>query len=112
MIFFGIILGLGIMGAMVYLALDKKSSFHIRLAALGALAVMILTVIICLIIILSDTSVPIDESMLIVGEPVKTKDDNENNLFTLFFSIFFLLAMFIMVAVIALREHKKTKPKF
>jgi len=110
MVFFGIVIGIIIMGAMIYLALDKKSNFPTRLASLGAIAIMIITVIICLIIILSDNRVPIDESALIVGAPVELREDN-NNLFALLFSIIFFLALFAIVAVLALREHKKTKPK-
>jgi len=66
MIFLGVMLGIAIMAATVYFALDKKSGFHMRLVCLGALAIMILTVIICLVIILTDNRVPIDESVLIV----------------------------------------------
>ena len=99
------------MGAMAYLALDKKSNFKTRVAALGALALMILTVIICLIIILTDNRVAVDESVLIVGEPVQVKDESGSNLLTLLFSIIFLLALFVTIAVLALREHKKAKKR-
>ena len=109
MIFLGVILGIAIMGAVSYLALDKKSNFHTRIAALGALAVMILTVIICLIIILTDNRVPIDPSTLIVGAPVEVKDDGDNNIVALIFTILFFLTMFVTIFVLAMREHRKTK---
>ena len=96
------------MGGMVYLALDKKSSFRLRLAALGALGIMILTIIICLIIVLTDNKVIVDESILIVGAPVEVKDDSDNNLFSLVFSIIFLLALFGVIVFLVFREHKKT----
>ena len=108
MIFLGVLVGIAIMGATVYLALDKKSSFPIKLAALGALAVMILTIIICLVIVLTDNRVPVDPSTLIVGAPVEVKDADDN-LFALFFSIFFLLALFVAIVVLVFREHRKNK---
>ena len=97
------------MGGTAYLALDKKSNFRTRLAALGALALMIITVIICLVIVLTDNKVVIDESIIIVGAPVEIKDESNNSLFSLLFSIIFLLGLFAVVFVLAMREHKKTK---
>ena len=105
---FGIILGIILLGVMAYFALDKKSSFKTRLAALGAIALMILTVIICVIIILSDNQVPIDESNWIVGESTNI-DESNNNLVAIIFSIIFLLALFIIIAYLAIREHKRNK---
>jgi len=109
MIFLGVIFGIAIMGAMAYLALDKKSNFQTRIAALAALGVMVLTVIICLVIVLTDKTVIIDESIMIVGAPLEVVHEEESNLFALFFSIFFLLALFIVIAYIAMKEHRKVK---
>jgi len=109
MIFFGILIGIILLGVMAYFAIDKKSSFTTRLAALGAIALMILTVIICLIIILTDNRVPIDESVLIVGAPPAVQEEG-NNLVALVFSIIFLIALFVLMAFLAMREHKKNKP--
>ena len=109
MIFFGILVGILIMGGIIFLALDKRSNFRTRLAALGALAVMILTIIICLVIVLTDDKVPVDDSVLIVGAPPEVKDAGDNNVFSLIFSIFFLLALFAVILFLAMREHKKTK---
>jgi len=110
MIFFGIVIGLAIMGAMVYLALDKKSNFHTRLAALIALGIMILTVIICLLIAFSTPTVQIDPSTLIVGAPVEAPED-DNNVMILLFSILILIAFLIMIVILAMRENRKNKPK-
>jgi len=107
MIFIGIVIGIIIMAAMIYLALDKKSNFHTRIASLAALAVMILTIIICLIIIFSDDKVHIDPSTLIVGAPVEVKEDN--NLAGLMISIIFLLALFGIILFLAMREQRKKK---
>ncbi|MCL2184801.1 MAG: hypothetical protein FWB86_02960 [Treponema sp.] len=109
--FFGVLIGIICVGAMIYLALDKKSDFKTRLAALGAFAAMIIALIICLVIILTDNRVPVDPSILIVGAPEEVKDKNDNNLFALFFSIFFFIALFVIIVVLAMREHKRSDVK-
>ena len=47
--FFAILLGIIILAGIIYLAVSRKSSFWIRIAALGALALMVITVAICLL---------------------------------------------------------------
>ena len=98
------------MGAMIYLALDKKSNFPTRLASLGALAVMIITVIICLFIILTDNTVPFDPSTLIVGAAVEEPEEN-HDMMAFILTIFFFLVLFLTIAFLALREHKKSITK-
>lgn len=110
MIFIGVIIGVVLMGGMVYLALDKKSNFPTRLASLGALAVMIITVIISLFIILTDDTVPVDPSTLIVGAPVEPPEE-DNSLLALVFTILFFLILFSVIAFLALREHKMSLKK-
>jgi heme A synthase len=110
MVFFGVIIGIIIMAAMIYLALDKKSNFSTRLASLGAIAIMILTVIICLVMVLSDNRVPFDPSTLIVGAPEEIREDSAN-IVPLLFSIMLLLALFVVIAFLAFKEHKKTQSK-
>jgi len=110
MIFFGVMIGIAILGAMGYLAIDKKSTFHMRLASLGALALMIITLIICIVLVLTDNRVPVDESVLIVGAPVEVKEKDEgNNLLAIIFSILFLIALFVVIVFLAMREHKRGK---
>jgi hypothetical protein len=107
MIYFGIFFALCIMAAVAYMALNKQSGFPIRIASLGALALMIITVIICLFIVLNDDTVPVDESVLIVGAPVEApKDKGNNGLIVLLFAIF-LVAFFAVIAFISLKGHKK-----
>jgi len=106
MIYLGILLGVGIMAAMVYFAFDKKSSITMKIACLIALGVMVLTVIICLFLIFTDTRVPVDPSRLIVGAPVEVKETG-NNTMVLLLLIIFLIAIFALVAFFAMREHKK-----
>jgi len=110
MIFVGILIGIVILAAMVYLAVDKKSTLTIRFASLGAIALMFITLVICIIVVLSDNTVHTDPSVLIVGAPPEVKED-KNNSFAIIFSIIFVIILFVIIAVIAMREHKKTLPK-
>jgi len=110
MILVGIIIGVIILGAMVYLAVDKKSTFVIRLASLGAIALMFIALIICIIIIVSDNTVPVDPSTLIVGAPPPMKE-KKNNLLPIILSIIIMVSLFVFIAVLALKEHKKNLPK-
>ena len=110
MILVGIIIGIIILSAMVYLAVDKKSSFVIRLASLGAIALMFIALIICMIIIFSDNSVPVDPSALIVGAPPPVKE-KKGSLFPVILSIIVMAGIFGFIAVLAMKEHKKSLPK-
>jgi len=99
------------MGGMVFLALDKKSTFPIRLASLGAIALMIATVIICFFIVLTDNRVPVDPSILIVGEPPVVQADKSDNSVALILTVVFFLGIFIVIVVLTLKEHKRSDPK-
>jgi len=107
MIYLGVLLGIGIMAAMVYMALDKKSSFQTRIAALIAIALMMITVIVCLVIVLTDNRVPVDPSTLIVGAPVEVKKGGSGNTMVLLLLILFLIAVFVTIAILSMRENRK-----
>jgi len=109
MVFFGVLLGIVIISATAYMALNKKSNFLTRLVCLGAIALMILTVIICLFIVFTDSPAPLDPSTLIVGET--TEPVKKVNVLPLIFSVFFLLILFSVLLVLVMREHKKTIEK-
>jgi cytochrome bd-type quinol oxidase subunit 2 len=109
MIFFGIIIGVVIFAGMVYMAVNKKSNLITRLASLGAIALMLITVIICVIVVLSDKTVPIDPSTLIVGAPTEVKDEGGNS-FAIIFTVVLIIALFVAIAVITMAEHKKNQP--
>jgi len=111
MLYFGFILAIGLLGGMIYMTLDKKSDSVTRLGSLIALSVMILTVIICLILALTDRSVPFDESVLIVGAPVETKKDDGNNIWMLLLFIFLIVVLYTVVLFLSLKERKKNMPK-
>jgi len=107
MVYLGVILGVGIMTAMIYMALDKKSSFQTRIAALIAIALMMITVVICVVIVLTDNRVPVDPSKLIVGEPPEVAEGGSGNLMVILLLIIFLIGIFILIAIMAMRENKR-----
>ena len=92
------------------MALDKKSNFHTRIASLAALAVMILTLIICFFVLSSDTPAPMDPSTLIVGAPPAEKEEN-TNILPLLLSVVFFLLLFLVIVYLAMKEHKKFSKK-
>jgi len=111
MVYLGVLLGIGIMSAMVYMALDKKSSFQTRIAALIAIALMMITVIICLVIVFTDNRVPVDPSTLIVGAPVEVTKVGSGNTMVLLLLIIFLIAIFVLIAILAMRENRRQTKK-
>ena len=106
MIYGGILFALILMAVMVNLAVSKKSNSQTRIAAVIALAVMVLSVIICLFIAFTDTTVALDPSRLIVGEPPETKKEGGNS-YVLILLVVFLIAIFVIVAILATKENRK-----
>ena len=108
MLVISIIVGLGILGAMAYLALSPKTPYGLRIAALIALGVMILSVIICLIIMISGRS---GTANIVPDVPLMPADKNSgaNNLFLILGFIIFLLALFIVIFIFSLRESRNRK---
>jgi predicted neutral ceramidase superfamily lipid hydrolase len=112
MIFFGVCLGVAIMIAMVVMAISKKSTFQVRIASLIALALMILTVIICVTVYFNAGKVvPVDESVVYVGPPLPPpKADGSGSVVVLILAIFLLVFLGVVV-ILALREHRRHLPK-
>jgi len=110
MILVGIIIGIAILVAMIYLAVDKKSTLTVRFASLGAIAVMFITLVICTIIILTDNTVPVDPSTFVVGAPPPVKEDKGSPI-AIILVIVLMIALFVVIAVAAMKEHKKNLPK-
>jgi len=111
MVFIGVLVGIVLIGGMIFMALNKKSTFPIRLASLGALALMIITVIISFFVVLTDNRVPVDPSVLIVGEPPVTEKDGSGNMVPLIITVVFFLGLFIIIVILTMREHKRSDPK-
>jgi len=113
MIFLGIFLGLIIFAAMVFMAINKKSNFPTRIASLIALAVMIITIIVCLSLVLLGGKTAVDESIVLVGayeQETAPKTDN-GNLMILLLQIIILIGLFILLIVLSMREHRKNNLK-
>ena len=107
MIIAAFILGLVIFGAMMYMALSKKSTFKIRIAALIALGLMILTTIASLILIFTVPVAPTDGLIPLDTElPVKQPRTVGNSLM-IFGFILFLVILFVLVLILFLRDQKR-----
>jgi amino acid transporter len=111
MVYLGILISIGIMGAIISMAFNKKSNFATRVASLIALALMLLAVIICLVVAFTDNTVVVDESVLIVGAPVEEKKPGNDNMMVLFLLVIALVVFFVVVAILAMKEHRKVNQK-
>jgi len=107
-IYLGILFCIAIMGGIISVAFNKKSGFSTRVASLIALALMVLAIIICLVIAFTDNTVVVDESVLIVGAPVEAKKTGNDNTMVLLLLIIFLVAFFVTIAILAMKENRKT----
>ena len=103
-----IFLGLITLSAVIYLAVSKRSSFTIRIAALVALGVMILSVIVSLCVIFLGLGAPKPEGPLLPfleqsPEPPAAK----GNIMALAGFILFLIALFVVVFALSIREQRR-----
>jgi ABC-type Fe3+ transport system permease subunit len=94
-----------ILSVMIYMAISRKSTFKIRLAALGALALMIITVIICLIRIFSEAA---SGAKAQVYPDMPATEVTPPNSMVLVSFIFFLLVIFFVVLLLSLREQRRS----
>jgi cytochrome bd-type quinol oxidase subunit 2 len=104
---FLVIIGLATLVGIVYLAISPQSDFKVRLAALGALALMITTVIICMFLFVKSTAVPKQRllpDMLPSDLPPVSK---EHNIPMMIMLVIFLIALFVLIAIVSMREHKR-----
>jgi len=104
-------LALATFGGVIYLAIASKSNFKVRLASLGALAVMVLAVIICLFVIFAGgSSSKVQEYDYALPEPPAQTGSGSSAIALIFF-IIFILAVFLLIAIVSLREHRKKAEK-
>jgi len=101
------LLGIAVLAGIIYLAVSKKSSFKVRIAALIALALMVLTIIVCIFIIFGVTVVEQGVTVLSDMPPSETPPQAGQNHNVLLILIVFLLAMFLLVLVLSLREQRR-----
>jgi len=93
-----------ILSAMIYLAVSKKSTFQIRLAALGALALMVITVIICMVRIFNNLAAG-NTTQAYPDMPV-TETAPPNGMVLVSFIVFFLI-FFAVILLLSLREQRR-----
>ena len=104
----GILIGIAILAGMIYTALSKKSSFKIKVATLIALALMIITVIICIILVFSNAGAVADESIVHVIPPAVQQPRDHTNTFISLLLILIMIALLAAVVLVSLKEHRKT----
>ena len=104
-----IIIGLGIFGTMIFLAISKKTSFKIRIAALIALGIMVLAIIGSLVLIFTGGVVVSDSRILPDADTPVTPPRTAGNSFLIFGFILFLIALFVVVLLLSLRESRMKK---
>jgi formate-dependent nitrite reductase membrane component NrfD len=105
------LLGIAIMGGVIYLAISRKSSLKIRLAALGALALMVTSVIICFVIFFRSAKGP---QVLILPDMLPSDmpppQPATNPVMMVMFSIF-LVGLFVVIFLMAMRENRRSNNK-
>ncbi|MDR1253091.1 MAG: hypothetical protein LBK62_13155 [Treponema sp.] len=104
-------LGLILLSSVIYMALSKKSSPKIRIAALIALATMVLSLVISLFLILVMGPVEPEAPLIPFAMPIGEPPDTETNILVLLGFALFLLALFTVVLVISLREQRRSRVK-
>ena len=97
------------LAGVIYLALSKKSGFRIRVAALAALGLMVLSLIICLFLIMVRPAEP--APFIPFDLPVEATPDTGSNMFALLGVILFLVALFLAVLMLAMRENRRSGDK-
>jgi cytochrome bd-type quinol oxidase subunit 2 len=93
-----------LLAAVVYLAVSRRSSFKIRLAALAALAAMLITVIICLFRIFMTPAT--DKVQVLPDHPPPPPPPPPNTMALALF-IIILMVMFLIVLFLSIKEHRR-----
>ena len=93
-----------LLAAVVYLAVSRRSSFKIRIAALAALAVMMITVIICLFRIF--TAPATAKVQALPDQPPPPPPPPPNTMALVLF-IVILIAVFLVVLFLSIREQRR-----
>jgi amino acid permease len=108
MIIFGLLFGLGILAAIVYLALSKKSSFSVRFASIIALAFMIIAVIVCLFLIFGNPTVIVEKSILQMENPIPIQTEEDSGSVVLLLLVMLLLVLFAIIVISFIKERRKS----
>jgi len=105
--FFLVLVGIATFGGIVYLAVSPQSNFKIRVAALGALALMVTTVIICMVTFFKSSGTPKQMLLPDMDPSDLPPASTEHNLPMAIMLVIFLIALFAMIVIVSMREHKK-----
>jgi ABC-type Fe3+ transport system permease subunit len=108
---FLIILGVAVFGCFIFLAVSKNSTFKIRVAALGALVLMVLSVVVCMIIYNKSAKAP---KVFILPDTLPSEippPQAESNIFMMVMFLIFMIVLVVAVSVISIREQKKADGK-
>ena len=102
-----ILLGIGILAGVVFTAISRKSSRGLRIAALFALALMVLSIIICMFVLFfganTTTTVEFELDIMPFDEPVQSGP----GAITLILFILILIAFFVVVFILSKREQNR-----
>ena len=105
-----VVIGIAAMATVIYMAMSKKSSFKVRITALCALGLMVLTAIICIFLSFKATAVP-KQIILPDALPSDIPPVKENSPLSMIAFIIFLIALFATVVIFSLREQKRAEQK-
>ncbi|MDR0624268.1 MAG: hypothetical protein LBG10_07535 [Treponema sp.] len=97
------------LAGIIYAALSKKTGPRTKTAALIALAVMILTVIVCLVIIFGGAALVRSGEIVPVDIPAEKPAAPANDLWILLAFIVFMIVLFVVVAVLSFREQRRIR---
>ena len=103
-------LGVVSLAAIIFVAVSRKSSFKHRVAALVALALMIITVIICLFQVFGTSASEVSEYPPDMPPSSEPAPQGSNTGIMIVFIIFMLL-LFMAVLLLSIREHRRSKAK-
>ncbi|MCL2192756.1 MAG: hypothetical protein FWB78_05100 [Treponema sp.] len=102
-----IALGVVAFAGIIYLAISKKSSFKVRIAALVALALMILAVIVSMSIVFGVAAAEPGTRVQLDMPPPETVPTTGPNTGVMLMFVIFLLVLFFLVLILSLREQRK-----
>jgi cytochrome bd-type quinol oxidase subunit 2 len=102
--------GIAIMAGVIFLAVSPKSDFKVRVAALGALGLMVVTVIVCIVLYFKAVATP---QQLILPDmmPSDMPPPATSHSGTMIMLIIFMVALFVVIFILALKEQKRVKNK-
>ena len=100
-------LGILSLAGIVFLAISRKSGFRLRIVALVALALMIVTVIVCLFTIFGTQTVPANFSNTDPQQAGNAATAPSANMTALLLFVVFLVVLFVLVLIFSLRDRRK-----